>query len=298
MPKQNPTLGVLWMLVTGLCFVAMTASVKLVGDDVPPAQAAFLRYIIGLAFFIPVIPMVLRTKFTKRALGLFGLRGAVHSLGVICWFFAMTQIPVAEVTAMNYLNPIYVSVLAVLFLGERMAIRRILAVCVALMGAFIILRPGFRELGLGHFAMILTALCFAFGYLITKIMANETTPTIIVFMLSVTVTIGLLPFALANWVSVGWYDLGLLCLTAVFATAGHYTMTLAFSMAPLSVTQPVTFLQLVWAASIGLVFFGEPIDIWVVLGGLLIMGAVAFITLREAALRKQAQAPKNAVSHL
>ena len=80
------------MIVTGLMFVAVTAIVKYLGDSVPAAQAAFLRYILGLVFLIPMMRPILAARLTKRQLGLFTLRGVVHSLAVILWFFAMTQI--------------------------------------------------------------------------------------------------------------------------------------------------------------------------------------------------------------
>lgn len=286
-PPQRPVLGVIWMIVTGFCFVAVTATVKMVGSDVPAAQAAFLRYVLGLVFLVPMIPAMRATPLSRRALGLFGIRGIAHTAGVVCWFYAMTQIPIAEVTAMNYLNPVYVSVLAVFVLGERMAARRMLAVGLALLGALIILRPGFRELSPGHFAMLFTAVSFAIGYLIAKIMADEVPPEVVVFMLSVTVTLGLAPFAWVVWVPVSWENLGWLFLTAVFATTGHFTMTLAFRAAPLTVTQPVTFLQLVWATLLGAVVFSEPADVFVILGGALIIAAVSYITWREAMLRRK-----------
>ena len=80
---------------------------------------------------------ILRERLTGRQLRLFAFRGAAHTLGVILWFFAMTRIPIAEVTAMNYLAPVYVTVGAALFLGERLALRRIVAVALALAGAAI-----------------------------------------------------------------------------------------------------------------------------------------------------------------
>lgn len=290
-PTTRPLMGVFWMLVTGACFVAVTAIVKVVGSDVPPAQSAFLRYVLGLVFLIPMIRPILRAQLSRRAIGLFGLRGVAHTGGVICWFYAMTQIPIAEVTAMNYLSPVYVSILAVFFLGERMAVRRILAIVVALVGALIILRPGFRELSPGHFAMLITAASFAVGYLVAKIMADEVDAAVVVGMLSITVTICLAPFAWAVWVPVTWEQLGWLFLVAVFATAGHYTMTLAFAAAPLTVTQPVTFLQLVWATALGALVFAEPVDIWVIAGGGLIIAAISFMTWREAVLRRRSVTP-------
>ncbi len=283
------------MFVTGLCFVAVTALVKTVGDAVPAAQAAFLRYVLGLVFLIPMIRPILAARLSRADLGWFTVRGIVHTLAVILWFFAMTRISIAEVTAMNYLSPVYVTVGAALFLGETLAIRRILAVLVALIGALIILRPGFRELDLGHIAMIGTALGFAAGYLIAKRMSGQVSAAVIVGMLSITVTIGLAPFAWAVWVPVSWENLGLLFLVACFATAGHYAMTLAFAAAPVTVTQPVTFLQLLWATLLGAFLFAEPVDIWVAAGGLIIMGSVSFITWREAVLKRKTTPAKTPV---
>ncbi|MCR9158411.1 MAG: DMT family transporter [Rhodobacteraceae bacterium] len=287
----NPVKGIFWMVMTGICFVTVTALVKTLGGRIPAAESAFLRYVIGLVFLIPVWRELMAIRLTPRQKKLFGLRGIVHSLGVILWFYAMTRIPIAEVTAMNYLNPVYVSILAVFLLGERMALRRVLAVIAALIGSLIILRPGFRELDLGHIAMLGTALFFAGSYLIAKIMSGELPASMVVALLSITVTIGLAPFAIAVWVTPSLADLAVLAAIACFATAGHYTMTLAFAAAPVTVTQPVTFLQLVWSVLLGAIFFSEPADPWVILGGGIIMASVIFITWREARLRKSHRTP-------
>ncbi|MBV7396995.1 DMT family transporter [Mameliella alba] len=275
------------MVVTGLSFVAVTALVKMLGPRIPAAESAFLRYVLGLIFFVPLVPKLVRMRLTPRLWGLFSLRAVFHTVGVALWFFAMTRIPLAEVTAMNYLNPVYVTVLAVFFLGERLAFRRVMAIVAALVGAFMILRPGFRELDPGHFAMLATALLFAGSYLLAKILSGEVSAALVVALLSVGVTIGLAPLAIAVWVWPTWGELAILMGVALFATAGHYTMTLAFAAAPVTVTQPVTFLQLVWAVSLGALAFGEPVDPWVVGGGSLILAAVVFITWREAVLKRR-----------
>ncbi len=289
-PESRPMWGVIWMLATGLTFVAVTAIVKHIGGGVPPAEAAFLRYVLGLVFLIPMLRPLIKANLQRRQIILFGWRGVVHSIGVILWFFAMTKIPIADVTAMNYLSPIYVTIGAALFLREKLAFRRILAIVVALIGAMIILRPGFREVSIGHIAMLFTAVLFAASYLIAKRMADEVNPVVVVAMLSIMVPIGLAPFAYAQWVTPTLVQVGWLFLVACFATTGHLTMTLAFRAAPMTVTQPVTFLQLVWASALGALVFAEPIDRYVVLGGLVIFASVSFITWREAVLKRRALA--------
>ena len=286
------------MVVTGLNFVAVTAIVKHVGDGIPAAQSAFLRYVLGLVFLIPMIRPIRAAHLTRRQITLFAWRGVAHTLAVICWFYAMTRISIAEVTAMNYLSPVYVTIGAAFLLKEALPPRRLVAVLVALLGALIILRPGLRELNDGHLAMVFTALAFAVGYLIAKQLAGEVSAAVVVGMLSITVTIGLAPFAWAVWVPPSLTDLGWLFGVACFATAGHYTMTLAFAAAPLTVTQPVTFLQLVWAVSLGALVFGEAVDGWVILGGGVILGAVSFITWREAVLKRGAITPPSPATKL
>jgi drug/metabolite transporter (DMT)-like permease len=287
----RPVKGVFWMFVTGLLFVAVTALVKYNGTRIPAAESAFLRYSMGLVFLLPMINAMRQSQLTIRQHKLFWLRGIAHTGGVSLWFYAMARIPIADVTAMNYLTPIYVTLGAALFLGEKLALRRILAVVAALVGALIILRPGFREVGMGHLAMLFAAVFFATSYLVAKLMSDETNPAIVVTMLSITVTIGLAPLALANWVTPTGSELVVLFAVAALATAGHYTMSMAFAAAPVTVTQPVSFLQLVWAVLLGAVVFGEGVDPWVVIGGLVIIGSIAFITMREAVMKRKIRTP-------
>ncbi|AXI47484.1 EamA family transporter [Sulfitobacter sp. SK012] len=282
---HRPMTGIFLMLVTGVCFILVTALVKSMGSRMPAAEAAFLRYAMGLVFVLPVISTLRAAHLTRRQWQLFTIRGLCHACGVILWFYAMTRIPIAEVTAMNYLAPIYVTIGAAIFLGERLAARRIFAVVMGLVGAAIILRPGFREVGSGHLAMLIAAVVFAASYLIAKLLADETKPAVVVAMLSVFVTISLAPFAAYDWIVPNAKELTFLAAVACFATAGHFTMTLAFAAAPVTVTQPVTFLQLIWAAALGAFMFAEPVDIWVVVGGFVILASVTFITWREAVLK-------------
>ncbi|MEM8957838.1 MAG: DMT family transporter [Pseudomonadota bacterium] len=283
----RPTAAVLWMVVTGFCFVAFAAIVKALGDEVPAAQGAFLRFALVLPFLLPMLPALWRAFPRGTDLRLYLLRAVLHTGAVIAWFYAMARIPIAEMTAINYLIPVYVTLGASLFLGERLALRRIAAVAVAMVGALLILRPGFRELSSGHLAMLVTSLGLGASYLIGKALSARYSSSVIVALLSLTVTIGLLPFAIAEWVPLSLPQLGGYALCALFATVGHFCMTQAFRAAPVAITQPVTFLQLVWASALGVLVFSEPLDGFVLVGGSVIVAAVSFIAWREAVLKRR-----------
>jgi drug/metabolite transporter (DMT)-like permease len=218
-------------------------------------------------------------------------RGAIHTVAVTLWFYAMARIPVAEVTAIGYLNPVCVTLGAALLFGEKLAVRRLVAIGVALLGALIVLRPGLRVIEPGHWAQLGAALSFAGSYLFAKSLSGRMPAGAVVGILSVTVTLGLLPFALWVWVPMTAVQVGWLAVVAAAATAGHYCMTRAFAVSPISVTQPVVFLQLVWATLLGYFAFGEGVDPFVLLGGTVIIGAVTYITWREAQMKRRAVTP-------
>lgn len=294
----RPLSGILWMLVTGVFFVGVTATVKMIDGRVPAAQAAFIRYVFGLVFLLPALGALRAQPISATGWRLVGLRGLAHTLGVTLWFFAMSRITIAELTALNYMTPVFVTAGAALFLGEKLAARRIIAIVVALLGALVILRPGFRVVELGHLSMLTGALFLGLSYLIAKRLSGMLPPAVVVGWMSISVTVGLAPLALPVWVTPSWGDLGWLVLVAAFATAGHYTMTLALRAAPVAVTQPVVFLQLVWAVLVGMVFFAEPIDPFVVLGGMIIVGSVSFIAWREYRLKRRPPDPASMPSKL
>ncbi len=280
---SRPVAGILWMLASGLSFVAVNGIVRYLGTDLPAAQSAFLRFAWGVVFLLPALAGVMRQGLPAGTLPLFLGRGLVHGGAVIFWFYAMARIPVAEVTAIGYLNPVIVMLGGVVLFGERLSAPRLLAIAAAVLGGLILLRPGLRELLPGHLAQLCAAMLFAGSYLFAKRLSAMAGAGVVVAMLSLTVTLVLAPLAWAVWVPVSWGQLGWLALVAACATIAHYCMTRAFRAAPLSVTQPVTFLQLVWATLLGSLVFSEPVDPFVLLGGAIIIGAISFIAWREQA---------------
>lgn len=276
------------MLATGLCFVAVTGIVRYLGTDLPAPQSAFIRFAFGLAFLTPaLVALMRRGGVPKGSMRVFVLRGGLHTLAVILWFYAMARIPVAEVTAIGYLNPIVVSIGAALAFGEKLAPRRVGTIAVAVVGALIVLRPGLRDIAPGHWAQLGASVCFGLSYLVAKRLSEIVPATVVVAMMALTVTLGLAPFAAMVWVPVSLTQYGWLALVAVFGTAGHYCMTRAFTAAPMTVTQPVTFLQLVWATALGALVFSEPVDPMVIAGGGLIIAAISWLTWREAQLKRR-----------
>lgn len=289
--RDNVLAGIGWMVLTGLMFTFVTGIVRHLGSDMPAIEAAFIRYAIGLLMILPLMRPVFRRRPGARLMKLFALRGLVHGIAVMLWFFAMARIPVAEVTAIGYISPIFVTIGAALWLGEKLHLRRMVAIGAGVLGAMIILRPGFQELSSGQIAQLCAAPLFAASFLLAKKLTEEVDTATIVGMLSLFCTLTLLPGALAQWRDPTWEEVFWLALTALIATTGHYTLTRAFRAAPLTVTQPVGFLQLVWASMMGVIIFNEALDPYVIAGAAVVVAAATYITHREARAARSTQTP-------
>lgn len=280
-------IGILWMVITTILFVGVTATVRYLEGEVPAPQAAFLRYAIGTVMLAPSLITLTKFKPERSLFNKFVLRGFVHSIGVTLWFYAMSVMPVAEVTAIGFLTYIFVSIGASIFLKEKLHKHRLSAILISFIGALIILRPGFKVIESGQLGMLIATMVFTASYLIAKVVSKERTSSEIVAMLSIFTTIFLIPSAIYSWEPLSLEALLILSFTALIATLGHITMTKAIKAAPMVVTQPVLFLQLVWASMVGLFIFNEEFDLFVIIGGTVIMLCVCYVSYREHILGKK-----------
>jgi drug/metabolite transporter (DMT)-like permease len=156
-------------------------------------------------------------------------------------------------------------------------------------GMLVILRPGIHVVDIGAWAQITAAPLFAISFLISKKLTERESSMAIVAALSVFVTLTLLPGALLVWRTPTMEEIVWLTLTAVCATAGHFTLTQAFRAADITALQPVLFLQLVWATLLGLIVFGEQPDLWTWVGAGIIVASATYIAHREAVISGKAR---------
>ena len=295
--SDGALVGMAWLAASGLIFAVFTAIIRYVSSDLHPAETAFIRYFFGFLFILPIFLGARRRELrTKRPL-MHLFRGLVHGCGVMLWFYAIAEITLAEVTALGFTSPVWATLGAILILGEVVKLRRIVAVVLGFTGALVVLfgLPGsfeelqsnFSALGYGQAAMLLAAPLFAASKIITKRLTDTESPTAIVAWLSALVTVVLAVPTAMVWRTPTLEEVVSLAAVAGLATLAHICMTRAWRAADLSVTQPVEFLQLVWASLIGIYMFGEDPALGTWIGGAIIVGSATYIAHREAQTRRQ-----------
>lgn len=283
----SPTLrGMVWMGCSGLLFCLLNAIMAALSRELHAFQTQFLRYLFGLLVMLPLVWRTGLSSYAPRGMGGQLWRGVVHTAGLLLWFLALPHIPLADVTALGFTAPIFIMIGAVIFLGEKVILSRWIAAAIGILGVAIVLGPKLSGGGGGWtLVMLASSPLFAASFLITKALTRRDRPEVIVLWQCVTISVFTLPFAVAFWswptpTQLAWFALG-----GLLGSLGHWCLTEAFRLADVSATQPVKFLDLAWAALLGLLVFGDRPGWATLLGALVIFSAATWMARREAAGR-------------
>lgn len=204
--------------------------------------------------------------------GLHVIRNIFHFAGQNLWFYGVAVIPLAQLVALEFTNPIWVALLAPLLLSEKITKWRILAALIGFTGVLIVARPGVAPFELGHAAGLGAALGFALNTIFTKELSRTDSTLCVLFWMTLSQAAmgflcaapgGMTMFssAMAPWVAV----VGVCGLTA------HYSLTSALANAPASVVAPMEFIRLPVLTIVGMMLYGEQIELVVLAGGVIIL---------------------------
>lgn len=282
--RLSPTSrGLLWSGGAGLVFSVLNALMRALALHMDAFQAQFLRYLFGLAVLLPLVWHHGPAAYRPKNVGGQFLRGAFHTVGLALWFVALPKIPLADMTAIGFTAPIFIMLGAGLFLREPMRWERWLAAGIGFAGVLIVVGPKLGGSGgWYHLVMLASAPLFAGSFLLTKGLTRyETTGTILVWQ-SLTVALLSLPMALPGWQWPSAWQWAGFALCGVLGSLGHYCLTRSFSVADISATQSVKFLDLIWATLIGWLMFADLPSRSTLIGGAVIFAATIWIALRES----------------
>jgi len=282
--RLDPTVrGLGWAMAAGLLFVLLNATMRSLALQLDPFQTQFLRYLMGIVVMLPLVLRSGLASYRPRHIGGQFLRGAVHTFGLALWFLAVPHIALADTTAIGFTGPIFIMIGAALVFHEPMRWERWAAALVGFGGVLLVVAPKLTGSGGGYALLMLSsAPVFAASFLITKALTRYERPAVIVVWQSITVTIFSLPLALPHWQAPTLLQWLAFAVCGVLGSAAHYCLTRSFSVADISATQSVKFLDLVWATALGWLVFSDTPSQWTILGGVVICASTLWIARREA----------------
>jgi drug/metabolite transporter (DMT)-like permease len=266
----------------------MHGMVRLMSADLAPFEIAFFRNLFGFCVMIPFIAHHGSRLLHVPRFGLHALRGGLNGASMLIWFYALSLVPLAEATALSLTGPLFVTLGAIMFLGERVRAWRWAALLLGASGALFIIRPGFDALNIGMLLAILGTVFASGSKIVAKTLTRTQDPAIVAALVQFLMIPVTLVAALFVWQWPTLAQIGGLVVIGVFGGLGHLCFTKAYAIADLSFTEPIVFLRMVWATLFGVAVFAEFPDMWSWVGVALILGATTYIAQRERAARKDA----------
>lgn len=258
----------------------------------PSVEIAWIRF---LVFVVILLPIVLAPASGNPMRSTRPLLQVFRGLGLLCssifFIMALGYLPIAEATATGFISPLFVTGLSVLFLGEKVGLRRWTAIIAGLLGVLIIVRPGTAAFQPGTIFPIISALGWATALVLTrKISGADRAITTMAFsaITGFLVLSVIVPF---YWIVPSWTQIALGVGIGVAATVGHWIVVLAFRYADASVLAPFSYVQLVWVTLIGFFLFGEVPDAVTFAGAAIIIASGVYTAHRERVRRAQVTAP-------
>jgi len=292
--RANGTLrGMFLLVLAGAMFSAMHGSIRYVSgggtgvEGLHPFEIAFFRNFFGLVI---VVPLLMRSGFsglrTKR-FPLHAFRASIQVVSMLMFFTALQMAPLADTTALSFLAPLFATVGAILFLGEKARLRRWSALAFGFAGAMVILRPGFQEISTGLVLVVSASAIWGGAMLIVKSLARtESSLTITAYMALLMTPLTFLP-AYFYWRMPTMDELVGLFIIGLMGTIGHLCMAQAFREADASAILPIDFTRLLWASIVGYILFSEVPGLWTWVGGGMIFAAATYVAIREARIKNE-----------
>jgi drug/metabolite transporter (DMT)-like permease len=275
MNQSDVVKAALWMLGAVVSFTAMAVAGREMAHELDTFEIMLYRSFIGIAVVLSVARVAgTLGQISRQRLGLHFIRNLSHFTGQNLWFYAIALIPFAQLAAFEFTTPLWVALLAPFFLSEQLTRVRVFAAIIGFCGILLVARPGSLSIGPGTIAAALCAIGFAGAMISTKLLARTESTTCILFWLTVMqAVLGLICAGYDGDIAVpSLTTLPGIIVVGLGGLLAHFCITTALQFAPAVIVSPMDFIRLPIMALVGMLFYQETVDSWVVFGALLVFG--------------------------
>ena len=263
--------AIVYILISALAFTLMSTVVKL-AKDIPTYEKVFFRNIINLIIAVNILK---RDKISfwgeKKNRKYLVIRGVLGLLGVVCNFYAVTQMNLSDASMLFNLTPFFVTLFAIFFLGERILKIEYISLISAFIAVLLVIKPQFNMGIIGGVVGIIGAACAGGAYTLVSHINKKENPVTIVFYFTFVSVILMTPFMIFNFVKPNMIELLLLILVGIFASVGQFMVTLAYKYGKPSEVAIYNYTSIVFAIAIGFGKWKEGPDKWSILGSIILI---------------------------
>ena len=259
----------IWMLLSVFAFCFVAIGVKQVNTSISPFQIIFFRALVGLITLLTLLPKkIIIGSISNIKQHLF--RNAFHMIAQYGWVVGIVYLSLAEVTAIEFTTPIWIVILASIFLKEKITSKKTISILLGFIGILIIMKPGIEIISYNSIAVLLSAICFAIAHTATKKIVQSNSATDVVLIMCLTQLPISFAFAYSNWNWPSYHDYFWMLLIGLSGLAAHFSIAKALKKEDISNLIPLDYLRLPILIFIGILLYDESFDVSIIIGGTLI----------------------------
>jgi drug/metabolite transporter (DMT)-like permease len=277
---SDTTVSIILMIISGFSFVIMHSAAKFLSDQIHIFEITFLRCALVIVVLAPMIFKEGKSTFITKQPKFQIYRIITNSIAMLCFFYGLTLTTLAEVTALNLTVPIFTTLLAFLFLNEKLKKHRLSALFIGFLGAIIVLRPDI-SFNIGGVLILISALIWSVSLIFIKKLTETDSPVTISLYAGVGMVPATFVAAYPYLIMPNLYQFLIILFIAVTGTIAQTLLNSAFKRGQLAILLPFDYLKLIWSVLIGYTIFVESTTISLWIGGTLIVGASSYIAWRE-----------------
>ena len=284
---NNNQFAILLIIISIIFGTLMGTFIKLAQEELNVFTTGFLRFFFG---FLIIIPYILKTKFevfSTKNLKIHILRSALNLPAMLLGFAALAMLPLEKMTAIHFIVPIIVTILAVIFLKEKIYLYRSIALVMGFLGMLIILRPGIIDISIGIYMALISSLIWSVVIILTKKVSKDDSAITILSHQYVYMSLFSFPLVIYFWDQPSLKTIIFILCAAMSGTILHIALNHAYKLVDVTMTQPYSFLGLVVSSIIGYFVFSDKPDFYTWLGASVIFCGVLLISYRELQLNKE-----------
>ena len=277
---SDTTVSIILMIISGFSFVVMHSVAKFLSDQIHIFEITFLRCALVAFVLAPMIFKEGKSSLITKQPKFQIYRIITNSIAMLCFFYGLTLTTLAEVTALNLTVPIFTTLLAFLFLNEKLKKHRLSALFIGFLGAIIVLRPDI-SINIGGVLILISALIWSVSLIFIKKLTETDSPVTISLYAGVGMVPATFVAAYPYLIMPNLYQFLIILFIAVTGTIAQTLLNSAFKRGQLAILLPFDYLKLIWSVLIGYTIFVESTTISLWIGGTLIVGASSYIAWRE-----------------
>lgn len=269
-----------------LSFSFMAISVRELSSSMGAFEIQFFRTSVGLIILIPFMVRHPEALYATARMDVHFLRNSVHFAATFAWTLGIALLPLAQVFALEFTTPIWTTMLAIVFLSERLTLPRTIAVIGGFIGILVIVRPGVTVFNPASLLVLGAAIGYAINIVATKFLTRTTPALTIIFYMALMQLPMTFIAAMFYWTPPAWGDAPWIIAIGICGLSAHYCLARALNLADATITMPIDFARLPLIAIIGYLFYSEGFDVFVLMGGAIIVAVNYYAVRKEGVMRK------------